>query len=488
MAAFVPGVGAHVGSAVTSFKGNVVCGPPAQAASGPTMRVLDGLDTVTQQPYSFSRYILGPFQGITLSPVSGDGEREVAMNACYRHVFGNAYVMEEERAELAIADSQFKLGALSVKEFVRTLAKSYAYRSRFLEGASNYRFIELNFMHLLGRAPDSYPEMKEHNDRFIAKGFDAEIDSHIDSDEYDSCFGEDTVPFLRFRGAYTPCDSFNKQCALKGGWANSDKAMGGAALSGYNGSDGRQMSTLIANYMSGATTPYESVAENSPLKSTSPNWYACPDPAVAPTPAFISEAEVSAAQERVAALQKLYDQELARKNAPGAKDPLSPFRAMVRELGTGDRGFAYSGGDPLLANPYAKLMDADESALAEVGYKSSDYQRYGASMENDSLSRIERDLEVAKGDLRTLSKALAMSSPVTPEVALPGQITTTAGLVEEVKSTARPVIKGKPRARPAPVEAKKISLPLGISIPNPFATKISSPIGISIPNPFAKKE
>lgn len=477
MAAFVPGVGAPVGSAVTSFKGNAVCSAPAKAAAGPTtMRILDGLDTITQQPYTFSRYILGPFQGITLSPVSSDGEREVAMNACYRHVFGNAYVMEEERGELAIAESQFKLGGLSVKEFVRTLAKSYAYRSRFLEGSSNYRFIELNFMHLLGRAPDSYPEMKKHNDRFIAKGFEAEIDSHIDSYEYDSVFGDDTVPFLRFRGAYTPCDSFNKQCALKGGWANSDKAMGGAALSGYNGSDGRQMSVLIANYMSGATTPYETVAENTPLKSTAPNWYACPDPAVAPTPAYISEAEVSAAAARVAALQKLYDQELARKSGPGGKDSLAPFRAMVKEIGTSDRGFAYSGGDPLLANPYAKLMDADTSALAEVGYKSSDYQRYGASMETESLSRVERDLEIAKGDLRTLSKALALSSPVQPEVALPGQVAAAVALVEEEKkANARPRIKGAPRPRPVVAEKEdKISLPFGVSVSmpklwNPFA-------------------
>ncbi len=134
MAAFVTGVGARVGSSVSAFAGTSICNgvPAPTVAVALTMRVLDGLDTVTQQPYTFSRYILGPFQGVTLSPVSGEDERENAMRACYRHVFGNAYVMEEERAELSVAESQFKLGNLTVKEFVRALAKSYAYRARFL--------------------------------------------------------------------------------------------------------------------------------------------------------------------------------------------------------------------------------------------------------------------------------------------------------------------------------------------------------------------
>lgn len=180
------------------------------------MRVLEGLDKVTQQPYTFSRYILGPFQGVTISPVSEVEDRERAIAAAYRHVFGNAYLMEEERAELAVAESQFKLGSLTVREFVRALAKSEAYKKRFFEGASQYRFIELNFMHFLGRAPDCREEMTEHLTTYVQNGVDAEIDSYIDSEEYSTVFGNDTVPFLRFRGAYTPCDSFNKQCALKG--------------------------------------------------------------------------------------------------------------------------------------------------------------------------------------------------------------------------------------------------------------------------------
>lgn len=474
MLAFVGAVPAAVTTASNAFvtgtsslRDDRLALPASSPRRPPTMKVLDGLDTVNQSSYGFSRYILGPFQPSVLSPGADDGEREVVIRAAYRHVFGNAYIMEEERAELSVPESQYKKGNITAREFVRALAKSSAYKTRFFEGASQYRFVELNFMHLLGRAPDSQAEVSEHIRRYVANGVDADIDSYIDSDEYASVFGDDNIPFLRFRGAYTPCESFNKQCMLKGGWANSDKAMGGAALSGYNGSDGRQFCLSISSYAAGETTPYEKVAENTPLKTSAPNWYAVPDPALAPTPAYFSAAEVTALQTKVKALQAQYDLELMRKNSTG-KNPLAPFRSMVAEMGPMlDRGFAYSGGDPLLANPYAKLMGVSESPLAEGGCKSSDYIRFHKQMELDTLSRVEKDLEEAKADLRVLSKALDASTPVTPPILLPGQVgdAVSATTVTEAE-TARPVIVAtrKPKAPAAPKPGfalPKISLPFG---------------------------
>ncbi|KAI0566491.1 Phycobilisome linker [Gracilaria domingensis] len=405
------------------------------------------------------------------------------MRAAYRHVFGNAYIMEEERAELAVPESQYKAGNISAREFVRALAKSNAYKSRFLEGASQFRFIELNFMHLLGRAPDTRAEISVHLDIYATKGVDADIDSYIDSEEYDSVFGEDTIPFLRFRGAYTPCESFNKQCALKGGWANSDKAMGGAALSGFNGSDGKQFCDNISSYITGSSTAYEKVAENTPLKSTAPNWYACPNPALAPPPGFVSAAEVSSLEETVAALQAQYEAELEKKNS-SSKDSLSPYRAMLGDMGIMlNRGVTYSGGDPLLANPYAKQMGS-ESALADGGCKSSDYKRYMAQMECDTLSRIERDLENAKAELRVLSAALASSTPVTPSLELPGQVSSTkVGAVSKADSVSRPRVMAAPRkprtVAPVADEGLKvgpISLPK-LEVPKLEVPKISLPFG-----------
>lgn len=122
-------------------------------------------------------------------------EKETIINAVYRQVLGNAYVMESER--MAVAESQFKLGELSVREFVRAIAKSDMYRSRFLEKAPHYRVTELNFRHLLGRAPSSFDEMKAHSAVLDAQGYEADIDSYLDSDEYQNTFGENIVPYLR---------------------------------------------------------------------------------------------------------------------------------------------------------------------------------------------------------------------------------------------------------------------------------------------------
>ena len=121
-------------------------------------------------------------------------EREILIRAAYRQVLGNAYVMDSERQ--AVEESQFKLGRLSMREFVRALAKSDLYRSRFFESCSRYRYIELAFKHLLGRAPDSFEEMRRHAERLDARGYEADIDSFIDSPEYQERFGEDAVPYL----------------------------------------------------------------------------------------------------------------------------------------------------------------------------------------------------------------------------------------------------------------------------------------------------
>jgi len=132
---------------------------------------------------------------IELIPGRSDEDVESIIRAVYRQVLGNAYVMESERA--TVPESQFKRGELSVREFVRALAKSDAYRSRFFDTCPRYRFIELNFKHLLGRTPDGLEEMRAHSTILDTEGFDAEIDSYLDSDEYQTAYGENIVPSYR---------------------------------------------------------------------------------------------------------------------------------------------------------------------------------------------------------------------------------------------------------------------------------------------------
>lgn len=128
-------------------------------------------------------------------PGLGTDELESIIKAVYRQVLGNAYVMESER--LTVPESQFKRGEYTVRDFVRAVAKSDLYRTRFFEGCPRYRYTELNFRHLLGRAPNNYDEMKFHSNILDAEGFEADIDSYLDSDEYQNVFGQDIVPYIR---------------------------------------------------------------------------------------------------------------------------------------------------------------------------------------------------------------------------------------------------------------------------------------------------
>ena len=126
--------------------------------------------------------------------LSNQEDKATLIRAIYRQVLGNQYVMASER--LSQSESLFKTGYLSVREMVRTVAKSGLYRSKFFENCNPYHFIELNFKHLLGRAPQNKAEMLHHFTILQEQGVDAEIDSYIDSAEYQKRFGEETVPYL----------------------------------------------------------------------------------------------------------------------------------------------------------------------------------------------------------------------------------------------------------------------------------------------------
>jgi hypothetical protein len=123
-----------------------------------------------------------------------ENDKSALIRAVYKQVLGNQYVMASER--LTGPESLFKRGYLSVREFVRQVAKSGLYKAKFFENCNAYRFIELNFKHLLGRAPQNKAEMLHHFTILQEQGYDAEIDSYLDTAEYQERFGEEVVPYL----------------------------------------------------------------------------------------------------------------------------------------------------------------------------------------------------------------------------------------------------------------------------------------------------
>ena len=78
-------------------------------------------------------------------------------------------------------EAEFADGRLCAREFVRHLAKSELYKSRYFFKVSPYRGIELNFKHLLGRPPLNQREIISAVAIQSEKGFDGLIDSIVDS-------------------------------------------------------------------------------------------------------------------------------------------------------------------------------------------------------------------------------------------------------------------------------------------------------------------
>ena len=161
---------------------------------------------------------------VELRPNASPEEAKGVIQAVYRHVLGNDYLMRSER--LTNLESLLTSGALTVRDFVRAVAKSDLYKQKFFQGNFQTRVIELNFKHLLGRAPYSEAEVVEHLDRYENEGFEADIDSYIDTAEYEAAFGDSIVPY--YRGFATQSGQtmagFTRIFSLYRGYANSDRS------------------------------------------------------------------------------------------------------------------------------------------------------------------------------------------------------------------------------------------------------------------------
>ncbi|MEM9219106.1 MAG: phycobilisome rod-core linker polypeptide [Cyanobacteria bacterium P01_F01_bin.150] len=166
-----------------------------------------------------------------LRPNATEDDLQTVIRAVYRQVLGNQHVMNSQ--SLTSAESFLRDGTITVKGFVRMVAKSDLYQSLFFETSSPYRFVELNCKHLLGRAPISQAELSEHVQTYNNEGYGAEIDSYLDSDEYNTNFGENVVPYARGASTQTGFTNatFNRTFALNRGYAASDAGKGAKLIS-----------------------------------------------------------------------------------------------------------------------------------------------------------------------------------------------------------------------------------------------------------------
>ena len=150
-----------------------------------------------------------------------DDQLKTAIKACYKQIYGNLYAMESERS----IDSERRLrnGDITIRGFIRDLAKSPFYRFHYFEKVNQKKSIEFIFFHILGRPIEDQNELIKNIEIISDEGLEYLIDSLIDSLEYAQFFGEDIIPYQRCWDS--PCgfssSSFVKTAQLYKGFASS---------------------------------------------------------------------------------------------------------------------------------------------------------------------------------------------------------------------------------------------------------------------------
>ncbi len=123
-----------------------------------------------------------------------ESSTQAVIRATYLQVFGRPVY---EGQGLSAAESKLENGEISLREFVRELAKSDTFRGMYWSGLYVVKAVEYIHRRLLGRPTYGRQEINSYFDICAKKGFYALVDAIIDSKEYEEAFGEDTVPYER---------------------------------------------------------------------------------------------------------------------------------------------------------------------------------------------------------------------------------------------------------------------------------------------------
>ncbi|MEO0455147.1 MAG: phycobilisome rod-core linker polypeptide [Cyanobacteria bacterium P01_A01_bin.114] len=134
-----------------------------------------------------------------MKPGLSTSEKSEIVKAAYRQIFERD-ITRAYSLNISDLESKVKNGQISMKEFIRRLAKSPLYRKQFFEPFINSRALELAFRHILGRGPSSREEVQKYFSIVSTGGLSALVDALVDSNEYADYFGEETVPYLRGLG------------------------------------------------------------------------------------------------------------------------------------------------------------------------------------------------------------------------------------------------------------------------------------------------
>jgi phycobilisome core-membrane linker protein len=161
----------------------------APGSLGPKVFKLDQLPSINQR--IGKRSVSNAGISVKFSEVS----TQAVIRAAYLQVFGRD-VFDGQRQK--VAEIKLENGEITVKEFIRALAKSPVFRSLYWTPLYVCKAIEYIHRRLLGRPTYGRQEMNRYFDLSAKKGVYALIDALLDSEEYSQTFGEDTVPYERY--------------------------------------------------------------------------------------------------------------------------------------------------------------------------------------------------------------------------------------------------------------------------------------------------
>jgi len=149
--------------------------------------------TLGPKVFRLNNELPGSSNGVSVK--FGESSTQRVILAAYRQVFGR---MPYEGQRLSVAEIKLENGDITLREFIKTLAKSEAFRKIYWTPLFVVKAIEYIHRRLLGRPTYGRQEMNQYFDLCSKKGFYALIDALIDSPEYTEAFGEDTVPYERY--------------------------------------------------------------------------------------------------------------------------------------------------------------------------------------------------------------------------------------------------------------------------------------------------
>ncbi|MBE9070253.1 phycobilisome rod-core linker polypeptide, partial [Leptolyngbya cf. ectocarpi LEGE 11479] len=166
------------GAGIDSQVSNPAARPKAPGSLGPKVFKLDQIPSPQGTSVKFA-----------------ESSTQTIIRAAYRQVFGRDVYAGQE---LKVAEIRLENGDICLRDFIRALAKSEAFRKTYWSSLYVMKAVEYIHRRLLGRPTYGRQETNAYFDICAKQGFYALVDMLIDSSEYTESFGDDTVPYERY--------------------------------------------------------------------------------------------------------------------------------------------------------------------------------------------------------------------------------------------------------------------------------------------------